>query len=151
MFPTGGKFFRYWGEEGGKKPSLLFYRLKQFSLFVLERDPHSKTDRTDTIATGEETIVRIQYVSRWILVGIDIGIGILADVITTSSKEVEDIHYEAQLAEITKSEGFLQPHIKHGVGRISPGSIRLGSDRSIAVLSIDAGGEIDTRNRSSPG
>jgi hypothetical protein len=43
-------------KEGGMIPSLLSYRTKQLALFVLERELHSKTDRTNTIAAGNVSI-----------------------------------------------------------------------------------------------
>jgi len=43
-------------KEGGIIPSLLSYRTEQLALFVLERELHSKTDRTNTVATGNVPI-----------------------------------------------------------------------------------------------
>ena len=44
-------------KEGGMIPSLLSYRTKQLALFVLERELHSKTERTNTIDAGYVCIV----------------------------------------------------------------------------------------------
>jgi len=50
------KFLDTVGKEGGKDPSLFLFRLKQFALFVLEREPHPETDRTDTVGAGQQSI-----------------------------------------------------------------------------------------------
>lgn len=125
-------------------PSLLAYRTKQLALFVLEREPRSKTDRTGAIAAGHESIVCVEFDFRRISVGIDVWVGIVADINAASSPDVKGIDIEAQPAEVTKCEGFLQPQIHHGVATISPSSVRFGSDPNVAVLSINAGGKIDT-------
>jgi hypothetical protein len=43
-------------KEGGMIPSLLSYRTKKLALLVSERELHSKTDRANTITTGNVSI-----------------------------------------------------------------------------------------------
>ena len=79
------------------------------------------------------------------------AVGILVNVDTASAEEVENIQIDVEFKVLSKIEGFLDPQVHIGKGRIPAGAPFFSPHIDITLLDIEARREVDTLEIPIPG